>query len=147
MAFDSYLIKIYDKNSSSNGWQIPMKYIKADTYVALLSGQDLDSYRDADGKLHRTALKNVAPKVEFEIPPMTNKDLDTFMSNLRNRYTNTTEKKVKAKVYMPEINNYIEHEFYVPDINFTMYKIEGREILYNSTRVAFISYGGEVKTS
>ena len=63
MAYKGYLLKIGD-------WEFPLKYIRAETYVALRSGQDLDSYRDADGNLHRTALDNFLYKIEFETPPM-----------------------------------------------------------------------------
>lgn len=143
MAFSDYLVKIKGVGSGSD-WTIPMKYIQSETYVALLSGQDLDSYRDSNGKLHRTALSNFAPKIEFEIPPMTNSEIKTFLDNIRSRYSNKTEKKLSATVYMPELDKYVTHDFYVPDINFTIYSIVDNEILYNATRVAFISYGGTV---
>lgn len=143
MAFNGYFVKIKGVNGGLD-WTIPMDYMKSESYVGLLSGQDLDSYRDADGTLHRTGLKNVIPKVEFEIPPMTNDKLNLFFTNLKRRYTNKIEKKLRAEVYMSEIDDYVTHDFYVPDINFTIYKVEGKEILYNATRVAFISYGGEI---
>lgn len=150
MGFDGYFVKVKGVNGGSD-WTIPLSYMRAETYQAALHGQDLDSYRDADGSLHRTALKYVAPKVEFNLPFMDSDRMNNFMSNLRSRYTNKTEKKVRAEVYMPEIDGYVTHDFYVPDITFTpytTYKV-GRnyKIKYNETRIAFISYGGEVKTS
>lgn len=144
MAFDGYFIKILKVKSSDDDWIIPFSYIRAETYKVALHGQDLDSYRDSNGDLHREALTHVAPKVEFDIPFTDNKRIEKFMSNLRSRYTNVTEKKVKAQIYIPELNRYITHDFYVPDITFTPYRVDVDKnvVWYNQTRVAFISYGG-----
>lgn len=147
MSFNGYFIKILDKDSDDSGWIIPFRFMRAETYNVTLNGQDLDSYRDANGDLHRTALKHVAPKIEFELPFMDNLMVEEFMSHVRARYINPTEKKVNANVYIPELNKYITHSFYIPDITFTPYHVDtvNNRIQYNQTRVAFISYGGEAK--
>lgn len=146
MGFNGYFVKVLDKNSETSGWEIPLSYMRAETYQAALHGQDLDSYRDADGTLHRTALKKVAPKVEFNLPFMDSVRLNSFMSKLKSRYRDSVEKKVKAEVFMPEIDGYVTHDFYVPDITFTPYTVrKDNTIVYNETRIAFISYGGDVK--
>lgn len=144
MAFDGYFIKIKGKSSSQSDWNIPLSFMRAETYQVTMSGQDLDSYRDSDGELHRTALKKFAPKIEFNIPFTDSTRMEQFLSNLRDRYVNATEKKVKATVYIPEKNKYVTHYFYVPDITFQPYHVSGNKITYNQTRIAFISYGGEV---
>lgn len=134
MAYQGYLIKIDD-------WIIPKSWIKAETYSVLRSGQDLDSYRDADGKLHRTALEHFLTKVEFETPPLkTNTEVTEFMENIQSRYTNETEKKVNATVYIAETDSYETHEMYVSDITFQIYYADDEIIKYNSFRVAFIEY-------
>ena len=134
MAYNGFLIKVGD-------YKIPHSWIKAETYSALYSGQDLDSYRDADGKLHRTALKHFLGKVEFETTAMkTDREVSILMNNIRNQYTNQTEKKANVTYYVPELDVYVTQEMYMPDITFTMYYADDKIIKYNSFRLAFIAY-------
>lgn len=134
MAYKGYLVKIGD-------WEIPKSWIKAETYSVLRSGQDLDSYRDADGKLHRTALEHFLTKVEFEVPPLkTNTEVASFMKKIQERYTNKTEKRVNATVYIPETDSYETHDMYIPDITFSIYYADSEKIQYNSFRIALIEY-------
>lgn len=143
MANRKSLITINGASVGKSNWDIPLSYMRAETFNVVLNGQDLDSYRDTNGVLHRNALTNCAPKIEFEIPFGTK--FGSFMSELRSRYVNATEKKVNATVYIPELNKYVTHDFYVPDIENNVYTItEKGTVYYNQTRIAFISYGGAV---
>lgn len=134
MAYTNYLVKF-------GTYTIPLKFIKADTYKITQNGQDYDSYRDANGVLHRTALSHVVYKVEFETPPlMTDTEKETLMSNIRGQYTNSIEKKGTLSAYNPETGTYITQDVYMPDIEFSIYGIFGNEVKYNSFRIAFIGY-------
>lgn len=46
MAYSGFLIKVGD-------YTVPFRYIEAKKYKCSIKGQDLDSYRDANGILHR----------------------------------------------------------------------------------------------
>ena len=134
MAYQGYLLKI-------GGNIIPLKYMRASTYQALRSGQDLDSYRDADGELHRTALEHFLYKVEFETPPlMTDVEMTKFLRLIQSQYIDVTETKVHMELYVPELNAYVEQDAYVPDIPFTIYYADSEKVQYEQTRVAFIGY-------
>lgn len=133
MAYRGYLIDI-------NGYHIPLKFMRADTYKVSLNGQDLDSYRDADGYLHRQALEHTVPKIEFNTPFMDNEQVEELMSNIRSHYTNSTEKKLQVLCYIPELNDYWQGDVYMPDVNFQIYRITGEKIEYSETRIAFIGY-------
>ena len=134
MAYSGFLIKVGD-------YKIPHSWIKAETYSVLRSGQDLDSYRDSDGKLHRTALEHFLGKVEFETPPLkTNTEVSSFMKKIRDQYINKTEKKANVTFYVPELDDYKTQEMYVPDITFQIYFADKEVIKYNSFRLAFIAY-------
>lgn len=134
LAYQGYLIKIGD-------YKIPLNYIRAETYSALKSGQDLDSYRDADGKLHRTALEHFLYKVEFETKAMlTNTEMTELLSNIQEQYIDKTEKKVHMTLYVPETDSYEEQDAYMPDIPFSPYIVTSEYIKYNPTRIAFIGY-------
>lgn len=142
MAYNGYLIKIKAKNNNQSDYIIPKKYIRAETYSVLRSGQDLDSYRDNNGDLQRTALNNFLYKVEFETPALlTNTQIETLMSNIRDRYIDSVEKKVQVQLYVPELNAYKTQKCYVPDITFQMYLADDNIIKYNQIRFAFIGYG------
>ena len=138
MAYKGYLIKI-------GNYTFPLSMIKAETYKATNYGQDLDSTRDVDGILHRTALSNTAPKVEFETRNMLdNTQMSSIFANIQANYTNAVEKKASVEVYVPELDKYVTSDMYMADFEPTMYYADAIKIQYTSTRMAWISYG--VKT-
>ena len=138
MAYKGYLIKI-------GNYTFPLSMIKAETYKATNYGQDLDSTRDVDGILHRTALSNTAPKVEFETRNMLdNTQMSSIFANIQANYTNAVEKKASVEVYVPELDKYVTSDMYMADFEPTMYYADTTKIQYTSTRMAWISYG--VKT-
>lgn len=134
MGYEGYLLKI-------NNTIFPLKYIKAETYNVLWSTNDLDSFRDANGDLHRNALSNKKVKIEFNTPPLiTNNELELLMNILRTNYISDVEKSVNVTFFNSETNSYITQKCYVPDITFTMYGIFDNVIKYNPVRFAFIGY-------
>lgn len=138
MAYKGYLIKI-------GNYIFPLSMIKAESYKATNYGQDLDSTRDVNGILHRTALENTAPKVEFETRNMLdNTQVSSIFANIQANYTNAVEKKASVEVYVPELDKYVTSDMYMADFEPTMYFADSTKIQYTSTRMAWISYG--VKT-
>lgn len=134
MAYKGYLIKV-------GNYIIPHSMISAETYIVTKNGQDLDSYRDANGVLHRTALEHFVAKVEFETPPLkTNVDFEELMSNIRSQYIIPVEKRVSVEVFIPEDNDYMTQDMYMPDIKFEIYYADSKIIKYNPVRIAFIGY-------
>lgn len=134
MAYNGFLIKV-------GNYAIPFKYMKADSYTAYRSIQDLDSYRDANGVLHRTALTHVPNKVEFETPAMlTDKTFSELMSNIQTNFTNANERKASVTMYVPETNEYVTQDMYMPDITPKIYHADSKKIQYDSIRLAFIGY-------
>lgn len=142
MAYNGYLIKIKAKSSGQSDYIIPHKFIRAETYSVLRSGQDLDSGRDNNGDLMRTALNNFLYKVEFETPALlTNTQIQSLLTNIKNRYVDSVEKKVKVELFVPELNSYETQFCYVPDITFPIYLADESVIKYSQIRFAFIGYG------
>lgn len=138
MAYKGYLIKI-------GNYIFPLSMIKAESYKATNYGQDLDSTRDVNGILHRTALENTAPKVEFETRNMLdNTQVSSIFANIQANYTNAVEKKASVEVYVPELDKYVTSDMHMANFEPTMYFADEKEIKYLSTRMAWISYG--VKT-
>ena len=134
MAYSTYLLKIGD-------FVFPRNLIKADSYSVYKSVTDLDSYVDADGVLHRNALSHYGYKCEFDtVPQMTNTQFASLMSSIYGQFTNTTERKAIVSMYIPEIDDYVSVDAYMPDIKPQMYYADDNIIKYDSIRFAFISY-------
>lgn len=134
MAYQGYLLKV-------GNTKIPHSYMRAETYKALLSTNDLDSYRDANGLLHRTALEHKVGKVEFETPPLlTDTEMAQFLNYFQSNYIDAVEKNLYVEFYVPELNDYLVQKMYIPDINFTMYFADENKVQYNQTRIALIAY-------
>lgn len=135
MAYQGFLIKV-------GNYIIPHSIIQAESYKVTYNSQDVDSYRDIDGTLHRTALDNFVPKVEFSVKPMlTNTEFASFIGNIRNQYTDAVERKVNANVYIPELDDYVTSNMYMVDFTPEIYFADATKIQYKAFRMAFVGYG------
>lgn len=133
MSYQGYLVKV-------GNYKIPNDFISAETYVAYKSVQDLDSYRDANGHLHREALSHVPCKAEFETPSLTASEFAKTMQGIKSNFTNSLEKKASVTIFIPEDNDYITQDMYMPDINVTIDSVLNGDLLYKPVRLAFIGY-------
>lgn len=135
MAYSGYLIKI-------GNYEFPKEYIMYDTYKVIRSVQDLDSYRDSNGVLHRNALSHNLYKVEFQTRVLTNTEYNSIMDNIRSRYTNATERRVSADVFVPETNSYTGSiNMYMPDPEIQIIQELSSSLLkYNNVTFKFIGY-------
>lgn len=134
--FQGYLVKV-------GNYTIPYKYIKFDSYKVFMSITDLDSYRDGYGILQRNALEHKPNKCEFETPALlTNEEFATLMGNIQSNYTKASERKASVTLYIPEIDDYVTQDMYMPDIQPTIYRYvkATNQLQYNSIRLAFIGY-------
>ena len=137
MAFSGYLIKL----GGSAGTELPLKYMKLDAYnITPNQRMESEAKRAVTGVLHRTTVAHTASKIEFNTPIMTNADVDAMMTLIRNNWTNTQERKLTLQYYDMETDSYKEGTFYMPDVKFQIYRIEGNTIFYKENRFAFIEY-------
>lgn len=135
MAYKGYLIKVGNYEIDDG------KYIKPKSYSPYINTQDLDSYVDANGNLHRNVLDHYRCKVEWETPPMlTNTQFAELMKNIRANFTVPKERKAKVTLYIPELDDYVTQDMYMPDPKPQMYGTYGGVIHYESIRLAFIGY-------
>ena len=136
MAYAGYLFKI-------GTFQVPFNMIFTESYKVTKNDQDVDSYRDANGKLHRNALSNWAYKCEWEIPPMkTHTEIESFFDSIYGQFTNSVEKKGVGSFYVPELRGYFQGDVYLnSSVEFPMYRATPQFIQYGKIRVAFIGYG------
>ena len=136
MAFDGNLIYLGSGNTP-----LPLSFIKVQSYkITPNRRQDLDSTRNANGKLQRTVLDHYATTVEFQTIPMDNATKNAFMNLMRSNYSSEKEKKMHMRYYCPDTDSYKEGDFYVPDVEFPMLHIFGTNIQYDSLTWEFIEY-------
>ena len=133
MSFNGYLIKV-------GNYEFPLKYILAESYVVKKNVQDFESYRDANGILHRNALDHYAITVSFEIKQnRTNLEINEIMSNIKANFTIPKERRADVTLYVPEEDAYITQAMYMPDIEFTIKEISDI-IKYDKIKFEFIGY-------
>ena len=119
---------------------VKMRYIKEKTYKGYASVQDLDSYRDANGVLHREALSHVPIKCEFETIPLDNEQYGQIMDMIRRNYINELERKVSITAFILEYNGYVTQDAYMAEPQPQIQIIKGNKIQYEPLRMAFIGY-------
>ena len=135
MAFGGYLLRV--GNYEIDG----TNYIQEKSYKATRNIQDLESYRDANGVLHRNALEHVPLKIEINTREnLTNEELGTFLGNIRSQCTIAAERKCVVTAFIPELNDYVTQEMYMPDPDITIKIIKDGVVKYDSVRLAWIGY-------
>jgi len=142
MAFNGSLISFY--NSTTGGWDnFPLSYVFKESYRIYPHRRiDMDSGANANGVLVRNVLEHEASTIEFSTRPMWNDSLGTMMAFIRGHYTIEKEKKLKIKYYAPDLDGYSTGDFYIPDIEFPIDRIDTNKnkIFYNRFTLKFIEY-------
>lgn len=139
MAYSGILVKV---GGSTNGYSIPLSFIRADSYKATKLVQDLDSYRDTNGVLHRNAQLNVAYKIEFEcVPMLTSTEISAVVGSIESKFSVPAERRASVYAYIPETDSYITQDMYMPDPEYQVYYADSSMIQYSAVRFAFIGYG------
>lgn len=127
--FQGYLLKI-------KGRELPNKYLQ--TYkVTPDQQQDKDSYQDVTGELHREILPHTRSKIDFTTPYLWMADKTALQSYFPDR---KAEPKVSVEYWNDERNEYVTGVFYVPDVEFQVYRIVEKDMEYFPIRIALIEY-------
>lgn len=116
--------------------------IKADSLsITPNARQDIDSYRDANGLLHRTALSHTATIIEFDTIPMWESKWNDLISSLVSNYIVYEERDAMCSYYDSENCEMKTGHFYL-DSNFqTKVKQQwGNKKLYDSNHFKFVEY-------
>ena len=135
MAFEGYLMK-------AGAATFPHKYIQISTYQTTPSQrQDLDSYQDSLGNLHRTVVPHDRSKIIFKTMDNLNltekQEIQAFFNAAM---TNTRERKVSLTYWNDESNAYATGSFYIPDVTYPIKRIEADNIVYDSVEYHLIEY-------
>lgn len=128
-------------------------YTKIDTFVAKDSLSitpdqmlDLDSTRNAKGKLKRHVLEHTASKIEFTTPYQDEDKLQRLMNILRKGFalkdgeTVENERKARIRYYDEYIDDYKTGYFYNPNTTFNYATTFNGKRYVNGTRFELIEY-------
>lgn len=135
MAFEGYLMKAF-------GTTFPHKYIQISTYQTTPSQrQDLDSYQDSKGNLHRTVVPHDRSKIVFktidDLKLAEKQEIQAFFNGAMN---NARERKITLTYWNDEDNMYKTSSFYIPDVTYPIKRIMGNDIVYDSVEYHLIEY-------
>ena len=139
MAFSGYLIKL----KGGTAEELPMKYIGIESY-SCTPDQRMESQatRATTGLLHRTTVAHKPVKIEFETPPMTNKDISALNTLIQGHFTDALQRKLTIEFYNNETDSYRDATVYMPDTQYKISRIDKTNniIYYDKVRYAFIEY-------
>ena len=135
MAFEGYLMK-------AGAATFPHKYIQISTYQTTPSQrQDLDSYQDSKGNLHRTVVPHDRSKIVFKtIDNLKLAEKQEIQAFFNGAMTNARERKVTLAYWNDEDNMYKTGSFYIPDVTYPIKRIMGNDIVYGSVEYHLIEY-------
>ena len=140
MAFNGKLLEFEINNSYT---EFPTNLINAESYKVTPDQRlEASANRAASGKLIRTTLSHTASKIDLNTIILTNSQLATIETLLTNAYTDSLQRKLTIRYYVPQSDSYKTGTFYVPDVDYDILRIEkdNHIIWYNSVRYAFIEY-------
>lgn len=136
MAFNGYLLKMGEDI-------FPLSFVYKESYKVVPNRrQDLDSSRNANGKLQRNVLDHMSSTISFQTKPMWNDELNELMSFIRSHYSVEKEKKMILEYYCPDVDEYQVGEFYLPDTEYPISRVdlENNKIFYSGFQLEFIEY-------
>ena len=140
MAFNGNLLEVKVNSSYS---AFPTNLVSAESYkVTPCQRMESSANRSTTGKLVRTTVSHTATKVELNTVVISNKDLKTIEDLLSSAYTDSLQRKLKARYYDPASDSYKTGDFYVPDVDYEILRIDKTDnvVWYNNVRYAFIEY-------
>lgn len=134
--YSGWLVKIGDYTVPTN------RFIRADSYKASAYMQDVDPWTDANGYVHRNAIKLKALKVEFETPAMlTDDEFAEFMYHIDQNIIDKDGNECCITAFIPRYNQYFTQRGYLADIDpqiYGNYEEEGKVLRYDPIRFAFV---------
>lgn len=138
MGYEGYLLKMSNPDSQNEEIEIPHKYMQYDSFKTKVNTQDLDSYQDSEGYLHRTVLDHTQIKMEWNFPECDNIFLQELLNIFRSIWGNGPERACRCTTYVPEWNDYYTGIFYMPDPEFNIRSVSNGIVKYKSVRFALI---------
>lgn len=135
--FAGYLVKFGDNLD----FELPLDLIDFGSFSSTYSVLDVDAKRNGKGVLVRTPLSHRVAHCTMQMREnLTNTQIGTFFTSLSNKYSDAEARKIHAKIYIQEMDDYVECDVYIPDITFMAKSINGNVIKYKAFQLELIGY-------
>ena len=136
MAFKGYLLAFGDLKKI-----LPHKYIQLGSYDTTPNQRtELSATRDNNNYLHRVTSPNHKTTIRFTTLPLNLSEKEEVQRAMSYGLLNRVERKYKITYWNDETNTYNTGEFYMPDVNYPIKKIDNYDIEYNPISFEFIEY-------
>lgn len=120
---------------------LPNSYYKQGSYSVIPNQRtELSAYRDNDNSLHRVTSPNHKSKISFETGILTLQDKIDIQNIMNQACINSTERKYNITYWNDEENCYVNADFYMPDVTYTVLDTLNSEIIYQPVKFEFIQY-------
>lgn len=137
MAFAGYLIKL----GGSEGTVLPLDYIQAESYIAVVNQIENANIRSITGHTHRRIAEHAFAQVSFNTKALDNNSLNAMNTLIRSFMTDQKDRKITIEFYYPETDEYLEADCYMPDTKYTIREIRDQQtVIYTPLQYTFIEY-------
>lgn len=137
MAFAGYLIKL----GGSEGTELPIDYMKAESYAVENRTTENESRKAVTGLLHRQVAPHQAVTVSFKTKALSNTSLALLNGMIRSAMSNELTRDIDIEYYDAETDTYKEASCYMPDVKFTIGKVDGpTSLTFPGVDYSFIEY-------
>lgn len=136
--YRGYLIRFNESGSTST---FPQKYLAPGPSTTPDRRLEASAYRDGNGNLQRVTIENY--KSEFELITVSNLTLEQKIeieADMSQGLVDEVQRKYHLEYWDHAVNDYKTGCFYLKDITYTINKITGETIIYDSIIYKFIEY-------
>lgn len=137
MAYNRYLIRF----GSKNGQELPMRFMKAASYVAEPNNrQESENIQAITGLTRRVVMEHTKTQIEFDTPRLTNAELAELNRLLEANMSDTHKRDITLNYYSMETDSYRTSKFYMPVPKYPIRRVSGATVFYNPVHITFIEY-------
>ncbi len=136
----------YSKDGGYTFKKLSYRFIQPNGGISITPKQmqDIDSYRNGNGILKRTVLKNAPTKIEWNTPYLTYEDKCRLIHQIKEGYRQGIglykARKIRIRYYNDWDDDYDTGTFYMPDVQFQYGGLYHGAPMYLPIRLAAIEY-------
>lgn len=137
-SFEGYLLKATATNE-----EFPLNYIAWESYDSTPNQrEEIKAYRDENTRdLVRVTAKGKKTKIKFTTKQGLHlNDKKKIQKWFTDAESNHAQRKINLKYWNDEDNKYETGDFYRPDINFKIRKVEETDLIYEALDITLVEY-------
>lgn len=136
MAYAGFMIKL----GGPTGAELPMDYFRADSYEVENRHTETSNRQDVTGKTHRTVATHTSVRIELETRALDDIRMAALNGLITGAMADTTRRDITIYYYDTETGSYRTANCYMPDVKYTVRKLEENAVIYEPAQLTFIEY-------